>query len=92
MSCIHRLTDEQIAEIKDDLRGTCQSAWSVAANMGLEEHLDEIEDRLLDGVDAIELCVVCEWWHEVSELEFDEERNGGVCSQCDPVLHGEADD
>ncbi len=81
------LTDEQMEEIKDRLNGTCQTVQSVLAMLDLEGHDDEVNDRLQDAPNDIELCGGCEWWHSVSELEFSEEDQAGFCSQCKPELH-----
>lgn len=61
------------------VQGTCQSIAEATQFLDLDESIDW-EDKLLDR--NIERCGVCEWWMESCELEFNENRNFGVCEQC----------
>lgn len=69
-------------KVKDDLLGTCQSIATVVERHELECQEDEVEDRLLDEPNAVELCGVCNWWHNPCDLEWNDELNAGVCDQC----------
>jgi hypothetical protein len=75
------ITDEQIDQIKSELLGTCQSLIYVLEKLDIDASLEEAEDRLLDG-DSVELCMVCNWWHESCCLEYSDELGGGICDQC----------
>lgn len=72
---------EKLEQASEYLRGTCKSIWDAIEACGLGD-VDEgvLEAELLE-VDT-ELCVHCDWWHEVCELEFSDEHNGGLCEQC----------
>ncbi|MBS3648791.1 hypothetical protein KEU06_09255 [Pseudaminobacter sp. 19-2017] len=61
------------------IQGTCLSIEQAVESLELDPSIDW-KDKLLDR--NIELCGVCNWWHESGELEFDEQRNFGVCEQC----------
>ncbi|WP_411839922.1 hypothetical protein [Paracoccus sp. ME4] len=83
-----RLSDAKLAEIQHELEGTCTTLTAIIERHQLDIGEDELEDQLLDGGMPIERSVCCEWWFGVSELEFDEERGGGVCAQCEPEAFG----
>ena len=72
---------DKLEQAGEYLRGTCKSIGDAIQAFELGE-VDEsaLEAELLE-VD-IELCVHCGWWHEVCELEFSDEHNGGLCEQC----------
>lgn len=82
------ITNEQLEEIKQKLLGTCQGLHVVLDEMGIEESVDEVEDRLLDG-NAVECCMECHWWFESHALEMSDEHNGPVCEDCVPALFNE---
>lgn len=79
-----KLGDEKLEEIQRELEGTCTTLTAIIEVHDLDLDEDELEERLLDGEAPIERSACCGWWFEVSELEFDAERNGGVCQQCVP--------
>lgn len=76
------VTDKQMSDIKHGLLGTCKSVTEILAFHDLEDHLEEVEERLLDGNDAVELCSACEWWHEPGELTFVDKEGKAFCPQC----------
>lgn len=76
------ITDEQLETLQADIEGTCKSLAQVIEENGLDIDDDELQDHLLNGSAAIELCAGCGWWHQVSELEFIEELGGGYCASC----------
>ena len=78
------VSDEKLSEIQHELEGTCTMLGQIIECHGLDIDEDALEDRLLDGDMPIERSRCCEWWFGVSELEFDADRNGGVCQQCEP--------
>ncbi|MEP3670758.1 MAG: hypothetical protein ABJN42_29005 [Roseibium sp.] len=78
------LDDTLLMEIQADLEGTMTSLAAIIEKYDLDISDEDIEDRLLDGNAAVERSVCCEWWFSPSDLEFDEEKNGGVCQQCEP--------
>lgn len=82
-----QLTDEKLEEIQFELEGTCKALEEIIEAHELDISADALEDRLLDPPHPIERSKCCEWWFEVSNLEFDEDRNGGVCADCNPDLH-----
>lgn len=71
---------EKLAEVGQYLQGSCKSTLEAIEHFELNIEEGVLEQRLLD-VD-VEICVNCHWWHEVCELEFVEDENGGVCEQC----------
>jgi hypothetical protein len=79
------VTQSELEELGDFLRGTCRTveegleACGLADKEGMNDSA-EFESLLLD-VD-IELCVHCHWWHEVCELTFNENQGGGLCDDC----------
>ncbi|MFG6080408.1 hypothetical protein ACEUZ9_000964 [Paracoccus litorisediminis] len=81
-----RIDDDLLEEIQSELEGTCTTISEIIEQRGLDIDEDAFEDRLLDG-NAIERCKCCEWWFTSTSLEFDPDRNGGVCEQCMPELH-----
>lgn len=76
------LEREQLEKVGEYLRGSCKSVGDAIQAMDLPEDTDEtkLEADLLEV--ETELCVNCGWWHEVCELQFNEEHNGGLCEQC----------
>ena len=77
-----KLDREQLEKVGEYLRGTCKSTGDAIVALELSDAIDEseLEADLLE-VD-VELCVGCNWWHEVCELEFVEICNGGLCDDC----------
>ena len=73
---------EQLEQIGEYLRGTCKSVGDAVVALELGDDVDEsqLEASLLEA--EIELCVHCNWWHEVCELQYSEEHGGGLCEQC----------
>lgn len=82
------LSDERLNEIQHELEGTCTTLTAIIERHALDIEEDVLEDRLLDGDMPIERSVCCEWWFGVSALEFDADRGGGVCEQCEPDAFG----
>lgn len=78
------LTDDILEEIQHEIKSTMVSLASIIEKHELEADENELEDRLLDGAHPVERSKCCEWWFAVSDLEFDEEKNGGVCQACEP--------
>jgi len=74
------LTTAQLDEAADYLRGTCKDVGAAAEMLGIEVDETELQERLLEV--ELELCVGCHWWHDVCELEFDEDEGGGLCDDC----------
>ena len=74
------ISDELLREVGEYLRGSCKSTSDAIEHFELDIEEGILENRLLD-VD-IEICVNCDWWHEVYELEYVEEEGGGVCEDC----------
>lgn len=83
------MTEDQLEQAGEYLRGTCKSTTDAIEALGLDVDEGVLEERLLD-VDT-ELCAHCGWWHEVCELEYSEEHGGGLCDQCRDEL-GISDD
>ncbi|MBA1280596.1 MULTISPECIES: hypothetical protein [Pseudomonadaceae] len=77
-----RIEGEQLAEVAEYLRGTCNSVDDAIAALGLSEDIDtnQLEADLLE--EEVEICVSCNWWHEVCELQYSEPHGGGLCEQC----------
>lgn len=76
------IDDTTLETLQHALMGTCTSLGALIEQYELEIDALELEDRLLDGQHATEICRCCEWWHGVGDLEFYEEKHGGVCSDC----------
>ncbi|MDU8350952.1 hypothetical protein RYA05_03475 [Pseudomonas syringae pv. actinidiae] len=76
---IEREVLEQVGEF---LRGSCKSVGDAVEALGLGDSVDEsdLEGQLLEV--ETELCVHCNWWHEVCELQYSEKDGGGLCQQC----------
>ncbi|MFJ3685513.1 hypothetical protein [Pseudomonas sp. NPDC090208] len=72
---------KQLEQVGEYLRGTCKQICEAITALELGD-LDEsqLEADLLEV--ETELCVQCNWWHEVCELQYSEENGGGLCSQC----------
>jgi hypothetical protein len=75
------LSDEQINEIVDYIRGTCTSLDQAIYDITNNEldMLDQVANwrELCDAVDLSQfLCDNCGWWSEASEA------SEGVCSDC----------
>lgn len=73
---------EKLVELGEYLKGSCKSIGDGIEALELGDDIDEsqLEADLLDV--EVELCVACHWWHEVCDLEFVENENGGMCDQC----------
>ncbi len=67
------MTDERLDKIEADLLGTAQDLDAVLLD-GEDQH--EVE-RLLGTRNNVELCCVCGWWYEASELNEEQE-----CDDC----------
>lgn len=78
------IDDQKLEEIQIELEGTCTTLDQIIEAHELDIDADALEDRLLDEPHPIERSVCCEWWFGVENLEFVEERNGGVCESCHP--------
>lgn len=76
------LNDQQLADCREYLLGSCKDTGDAIAAFNLEDHIDEtqLQEQLLD-VD-VEICVQCNWWHEVFELQHSESHGGGLCEDC----------
>lgn len=76
------LTREQLESAGEYLRGSCKDVGAAIEALGLGDEVDEssLEGALLEV--ETERCVQCDWWHEPSELQYDEGIGGGVCEQC----------
>lgn len=72
----------RLNQVSEYLLGTCKTLDDAIQAFDLEDEVSQeaLEDALLN-VDT-EICVHCNWWHEVSELEYFEEHDGGLCEQC----------
>lgn len=78
-----KLTHDQMHELADYLRDTCNSIESGLTSMDLnpsEFDATDLENDLLEY--DIERCDGCDWWFECSELVggFDDEP--GSCEDC----------
>ncbi|WP_427121622.1 hypothetical protein [Pseudomonas aeruginosa] len=73
---------ETLEKVGEYLRGTCKNVGDAITALELGDDVDEtkLEDDLLEV--ETELCKHCGWWHEVCELQFNEEHGGGLCEQC----------
>ena len=78
------LDEERLGQIQHELEGTCESLDAIIDRHDLDIDADGLEDRLLDAPHPVERSTCCEWWFAVSDLEYSEERAGGVCDQCEP--------
>jgi len=78
-----RIPDAKLEELQDEIEGTCLSLSEIIERHDLDVLEEDLQDRLLDGVSPVELCGGCEWWFRSADLEFDEARNSGICSQCE---------
>lgn len=74
------LSREVLEQAAYDLRGTCETLEAYIERLDLPIDSETLEDELLNV--STEICGGCGWWHEVSDLEFDEARNCGLCDQC----------
>lgn len=71
------LTVTQIAEVAEDLRGTCQSLEEVLKAHGLPGQ-DRLSMMSLGAIDDIVLnCEECGWWEEAELVNED-----GICNDC----------
>lgn len=77
-----KIEREQLERIGEYLRGTSRSVADAVSALELGDDVDEnqLEADLLDV--ETELCVHCNWWHEVCELQYSAEHGGGLCEQC----------
>lgn len=71
-----RLTDHQISDVADDLRGTTQDIGAVLRVHGVEsfDELTEDDCFVLDSI--VLLCELCGWWCDSDEMEDD------LCDEC----------
>ncbi len=70
------ITRETIAEIAEELRGTCGSLLAALEKRGLA--LDDIPAELLRVFDEeVMPCDTCGWWHESHEINDDNN-----CNEC----------
>lgn len=76
-----KLNNDQIYEIINDLRGTCQSFESIVVyHTNLTP--DEIDPAFLDVIDEnIFLCETCGWWCDEDE-ESETEGSENICKEC----------
>lgn len=74
------ITQEQLTDAAEYLRGSCKSADDAVIALELDIDEGELCSQLLD-VD-IELCGHCNWWHEVHELQYHADDECGYCEQC----------
>lgn len=72
----------QLEQIGEYLRGSCKSIGDTIESLELGDDVDEsqLEADLLEV--ETELCVQCNWWHAVCELQYSEANGGGLCEQC----------
>ena len=74
------LEREQLVQIAEGLTGTCKSLGEVLDALEIEADEGVVQNDLLDV--NVEICVACDWWHDVSDLEYIEKFGGGLCEQC----------
>jgi hypothetical protein len=86
-----KLTQHQIEELCDYLRGTTNSFDDGMDAIGLPDvSLDELDREVLDEIDqSVFECSVCGWWCDTDELADDEDDN--VCLECHPENEDEGD-
>lgn len=86
------IDQKKIQEVAEYLLGTCKSLTEAIAAFSLGDCIDEcrLEAALLE--EDTELCVQCQWWHEVHQLKASEEHGGGLCCQCCEELNIEFDE
>ncbi|MCH8491111.1 MAG: hypothetical protein LAT81_14445 [Oceanicaulis sp.] len=77
------ISEDKLGEIQDELEGTCTSISQIIDRHDLCIDEDDLEDQLLNQPKPIERCGGCEWWFSVTDLEFDESRGAGFCTQCE---------
>lgn len=77
-----KIEREKLEQVGEYLRGSCKSVGDAIQALDLDEDLDEsqLQADLLE-VDT-EICAHCDWWHEVSSLQYSEKHGGGLCQQC----------
>lgn len=73
--------EKKIQQLADYLLGTCKTVGEGMAASGIDGLDDSNAQTKLLQAD-IELCVNCYWWHEVHELQHNEDEGGGICEQC----------
>lgn len=78
-----QLNDELLSEIQCELEGTCTTLTEIIERYGIDIDETALEDRLLDGPDAVERSACCEWWFRSGDLEF-VDGHGALCEQCEP--------
>lgn len=81
-----KIEREKLEQIGEYLRGSCKTIGDAVEALELGDGVDEsqLEADLLDV--ETELCVHCNWWHEVCDLQYSEENGGGLCEQCCEAL------
>lgn len=82
MAGVKELTKEFLsirADLAHYMEGTCHEIYMAVESLGLDEGVDW-EDELLN--ENIERCGGCNWWHECGELEWFDEFEKSLCSDC----------
>lgn len=78
-----KLTDDQIREIGDYLRGTCVETYTAIQICGHDlNDVDELEiQERVEELCEITRCETCDWWCDLDEIA--ENDNGDIdCDQC----------
>lgn len=79
MTIERKLTDTQVEEVADHLRGTCKDLAGALPEGIDEDDLAIADHNALD--DKVFCCKRCGWWSDVSELA-DTESGALVCEEC----------
>ncbi len=76
-----KITDEQVEQIINYLRGTCNSLCNVLESMNEDWCDDDLTQAQLEHIDEeIFCCTTCDWWYEISQQSED----GETCDECTP--------
>lgn len=76
-----RLSDPDLYSLRQYLLGTANSLQQGLLALELDDNDYDETEILADLSEEIEICNGCDWWHEVSELEFTPEGDV-LCEQC----------
>ena len=66
-----------LAEIGDELEGTCNGLESIIERYGFDVSEDALESMLADPQINIERCPGCGWWWSCGEMDDE-----GYCPDC----------
>ena len=78
------MTVNQLEKLQFHLEGTCQTLVEALCSLNYDEDVNEVEDKLLDGVHPVEQCLECAWWFACGDLARENEEDCGYCEQCRP--------